>query len=160
MQTKYISVRFKKGYPNVVDAEDAYNALEKIRQKNGVLTAELVVEQAKRKSHPLHDEIFREDDTEAAYQFRLDRARGLIRAIKVIKEDIPEIEERAYQVIKVPERGRIYQDTVEVLSDPITREQLLERAKMDITRTIKKYKSLLTLADLVAIVKQVFSEVA
>ncbi len=52
-------------------------------RNNGRLTPAAVVEDATDPSSPLHDEIFKENDREAAYQRRLDLARELIRSIRV-----------------------------------------------------------------------------
>lgn len=57
--------------------------LEKIRLQNGgVLTPDAVVKDAKNRNSPLH-EHFEWDDTKAAYQYRLDQARELIRKVRV-----------------------------------------------------------------------------
>lgn len=49
----------------------------------GRLTAEAVVKDAESKKSPLHARIFRDSDSEAAHQYRLDLARELIRSVRV-----------------------------------------------------------------------------
>ena len=57
--------------------------LEQIEGINGGrITPEAVVEDARDPESPLHD-LFLWDDTEAAHQYRLSQARGVIRSIKV-----------------------------------------------------------------------------
>lgn len=56
--------------------------IELANDNEGKLTAEMVVEEAKNKASPLHDE-FTWDNLKAAHQHRLDQARQLIRAVKV-----------------------------------------------------------------------------
>lgn len=57
--------------------------LSQIMQRDGRVTPEAVVDDAKDPSSPFHSTIFREDDAEAAYQHRLELARGLIRSVRV-----------------------------------------------------------------------------
>src|SRR5262245_40933442 len=57
--------------------------LEKIRRRGGGrLTPRMVVEAAKAKAHPLHDE-FEWDDSVAAQKYREDQARELIRYVTI-----------------------------------------------------------------------------
>ncbi len=58
--------------------------LAELTEKNGGrLTPEDVVNDAKDRSSPLHAQIFRENDSDAAYQRRIDLARQLIRSVKI-----------------------------------------------------------------------------
>ncbi len=57
--------------------------LDRIQQVAGTLTAEVVLEHATAANHPLHD-FFNWDDTAAAHRYRLNQARGLIIAAKIV----------------------------------------------------------------------------
>jgi len=59
--------------------------LQAIYDKHGVLTPNLVVEEAKRPDHPLHRR-FDWDDSVAARRWRLSQAGQLIRSVTVIVE--------------------------------------------------------------------------
>jgi len=62
--------------------EKVRKALAALQKKHGTLTPRIVVDAARNKLHPLHDE-FIWVDAEAADQQRLDRARHLIRYITI-----------------------------------------------------------------------------
>ena len=86
--------------PKEVKAQTVGEQLEAIQQKNGQITAHLVVDQARPISSPLHP-IFQWDDEQAAEQYRLHQARNLIRSIEVVK---PEgINEPVYVHVKAVE---------------------------------------------------------
>lgn len=57
--------------------------LAEITARDGKLTPEAVVDDAKDPSSPFHARIYRESDSEAAYQHRLDIARQIIRSVRV-----------------------------------------------------------------------------
>lgn len=83
-----ITYVYRAGYsvPGV-PAEVAKNALEDIRARHGAIEAETVVEEARKKSNPLHN-AFTWDDTEAARQHRLAEARQLVRSVMVVKDAV------------------------------------------------------------------------
>ena len=62
-------------------------AIKGIAQKHGVVTPQLVVNEARDPTHPLHNE-FDWDDASAANQHRLAVARALLRQIEYIGRDI------------------------------------------------------------------------
>ena len=75
----------------------AQAALQRIYDREGVLTPALVVKEAADPSHELHDR-FEWDDTEAARRFRLNQASAIIRKVTVHLErgDRPPAEIRAW----------------------------------------------------------------
>jgi hypothetical protein len=74
---------FKPRVSFPIDAQTAGEALEKIKGHNsGDLTPEAVVEAAKDAKSPLHP-VFEWDDAKAGYQFRVQQAGVLIRAVIV-----------------------------------------------------------------------------
>lgn len=126
------SVDWKQNVPNCgIKPQAAYDALERLREKNGGLTDDAIVEAAKKPSHTLH-KWFEWDDTEAAIEHRRLQARALLRSLTVKYKEAPELEVRAYQVEhkarpQDPERT-VYSTTDEVLRNPESRDRLIAAA--------------------------------
>lgn len=77
---------FRKGSRQSGDAQAAGEALEKIKADNdGLLTASLVVDEARPEDSDLHP-FFLWEDSEAAEEFRKIQARTLIRAVVVLSD--------------------------------------------------------------------------
>jgi hypothetical protein len=121
---------------------------------DGVLTAELVLREAKKKTSPLHT-YFQWDDSEAAKQYRLIQAGDLIRRVKVTyspREDVS-YKVRAFFNVVSTEEGEesmnIYVPIKDALNTPSYREQLLAEAKRDSETFVKKYKVLNEVKDII-----------
>lgn len=95
---------FREFVPVSVSAQIVGESLEAIRQQ-GSLTPHLVVQAAEVPGHPLHP-CFTWDDTEAAKNWRLNEARGLIRSVRIVTDEQESF--TAYVSIKTDE-GRCYQ---------------------------------------------------
>lgn len=130
----------------VSNVEEARQALAKIKKANsdGLLTAEDVLEAASHPDHPLH-RYFEWDETEAAHQWRLMQARGLIRKVLVSEPDegigdaVPK-----YVSLSIDRKrpGGGYRETREVLNSKQLMEQLEETAKRDIDGILRRYEML------------------
>lgn len=68
-----------------VVSEVVASELERIRERDGVLRASVVVREAEPDESPIHDK-FTWDDEKAANEFRLIEARTLIRSVIVVNE--------------------------------------------------------------------------
>lgn len=129
---KIESITWKSNVPNKgINAADAYNALEAIREENNGLTDDCIVEAASVQSHVLHN-WFEWDDTVAAVEHRRSQARSLLRSISITYQEAPELTVRAYQVetkarTQDPQRT-VYSTTAEVLANPEARTRLLAQA--------------------------------
>lgn len=101
-----------------ISSRDAVkNVLGKLYHSTKGLTAEAVVQEAKKPSSPLHP-LFEWDDGKAAEQWRLHRARNLIRAVRVIKVDgAEEILFHVPKITKGPGAYKIGSALVGSLSD-------------------------------------------
>ena len=114
-----------------IDAQKAYVAIEKVREANGGLTDDSLVQAAKPKNHVLH-KWFEWDDSKAANEHRRAQARTLIRSIQVTYAEQPETQTRAYEVhtkSHKPEQARtVYTTTEEVLANPESRDRLIADA--------------------------------
>lgn len=130
--------------------------LGKISKGHGGLTANLVVEAAKKRTSPLHS-FFEWSDTEAAKQYRLEQARHLIRCV-VVKYDAPEnaVPVRAYITFDAsPEEEDLgrdvrYLSTHEVLTDKELRDRLVRQAWREFQLWRNRYEHLNELAHVFA----------
>jgi hypothetical protein len=134
------------------------DCLEQICEKHdGVLTAELVLREAKKKTSPLHTH-FLWDDTEAAKQYRLIQAGDLIRKVKVTYSPSEDVSYRVRAFFNVVQAGdneegkKIYVPIKEAMNNPSYREQLLAEAKRDADTFVKKYKVLSEMSDIVDVI--------
>ena len=120
--------------------------IERIRQNSGgTLNPVVVVREAQSESSVLHD-YFEWDDTRAAYEFRLEQARKLIRIRVRQIPDGPEEPVRAYVSLR-DDRGRNgYRSITDVMSDDRLREKLLAEARCDMSLFRQKYAVLSELA--------------
>lgn len=129
---KIQSVDWRRGAQSKgIDADKAYKALERVREKNGGITDDAIVDAAKPKNHVLHS-WFEWDDSKAANEHRRAQARTLIRSFEVVYVEQPEITTRAYEVEtksgKPAEQRTVYTTTQEVLANPESRDRLISDA--------------------------------
>lgn len=131
--------------------------LERIaKQNDGILQPEIVVEEARRPSSPLHSK-FTWDDTEAAHQYRLYQARTLIRVVVQMIPNTADSHERVWVSLKKDRitEGGGYRTLVSVLSDNDLREQLLQQALEDMTYFQEKYTHLQELSEVFSAIRTV-----
>lgn len=130
-----------------VSASDAYNAIEQIRHDcGGELSADDVLEKAKRKTHVLHP-VFEWDDTKAAAEHRRTQARTLLRSIEIVYEERPELPVRSHQITVQKKRGddegkTLYTNTETALSNPATRDALVANAIRDAMQFRRRFQVL------------------
>lgn len=134
-------------------SEELKEHLEEIYRQKGVLTPELVVEEAADATSPLHGE-FEWDDSIAAKGFRKQQAARLIRSVRVVYAVDPETAKdkqiRAFVSIR-PEGtpSNVYKPTEEVLADPLQRQMLLQQFRRDWASFKNRYQMLEEFADIV-----------
>ncbi len=111
----------------------------KVKKKKG-LTAEAVVDQARKKSSPLHN-LFEWDDEKASEMWRFQQARVLINEVKVIVEDK---EYYAFENISVQVEGeeprREYFERSEIMSNEDLRKQIVAKALEQLMYWKEKYR--------------------
>jgi len=119
--------------------------LELIRQTNGGLVPEMVVEVARDPSNPLHS-AFEWDDAKAAHLGRLEQASYLIRHVVVrhIKgtQDGPKevhVEVRAFHNV-IQDGERAYQNLEDIKNDPDLRKQLVIQAFNELKSWERRHK--------------------
>lgn len=141
------SIKWKSQFPSRgVSAKVAYETLESIREKSGgSLTDDVVVAAAKSKRSAIHN-LFEWDDTKAAEEHRRSQARTLIRAIEVTYKETPKSPVRAFQVmqkVSAKEQERTsYSTTEAVMSDPVSRDQLIATAIREAMAFRRRFKHL------------------
>jgi len=138
-----LSEVFKKS--TIVETE-----LKEIYNKEKKLTAEIVLNHAKKKSSPLH-ELFTWNNTEAANQFRLWEARTLIKSVKItMTVGVEEVKVRKYINLRTDDENNAnpwganseYKEVKEIMSDEKTKEILFQQAINELNAFRKKYHGL------------------
>lgn len=146
--------KWKPGSQFKVKPEVAGAELERLRVKfNGRLVQANIVDAAKSKDNPLHNE-FEWDNSKAAHQYRLSQAGNLIRALVVVVEQENEAKSpplRAY-VNVTQESGRSYTSLAHALSDDELRAQLVEQAWKELSAWKQRYGELTEFAKLVTVI--------
>lgn len=112
--------------------------LERIRERDGLLTSAAVVEAARSDASPLHPR-FEWDDTVAAHEHRLHQARGLIRTFEAeVVLPSGKVSLPVYSNVKIADpAGRVvqgYARTQDILLDPARKESLLRSVRAQARR--------------------------
>ncbi|MDF2622022.1 MAG: hypothetical protein K0S00_4681 [Xanthobacteraceae bacterium] len=146
--------RFQAGA--ALDAKSVGEHLELLRQQqHGELTPEDVLKDAENPNSPLHS-FFEWSDTEAARQYRLHQARGLIRAVVAIytSDDRPAVRTKAY--VHIPEPGAPhYREAGHAMSQTKTRQMVLQRAWRELQQWRARYKDLKEFSELFEVIDDV-----
>lgn len=132
------------------------NTIQELVQASGGLLAPAdLVEAARPETSPLH-RYFQWDDTEAAKQYRIVQARGLLRVcVRYEPSGNEKLEVRVFASLPQDreKEGGGYRMMVEVLSDEILRAQLLIDAQNELNRFKIKYARLTELAHIFAAIE-------
>ena len=123
------------------DARRIGPRLVRIRERSDgkLLKPETVVEDARDPSSPLH-RYFTWDDTEAAALWRLEQARGMIRAIFIIPQSMKKPEPVRFFHNVNTEQGRGYVAIEDVKADEHMREQVVAYALVQLQGWTQRYK--------------------
>lgn len=152
-----MKVQWRRGSRIKVKAEEAFQVLSEIHERDGKVTPPAVVEEARPEESVLHPEFEWQDEV-AAEKFREQQAASLIRALVVVREDAAAQDEKPQQMRvfirpvapveteKDPYkhlRGKgSYSLTDDVLSDPVLRHQFLARAWQEMKQFRARYQAL------------------
>lgn len=144
-----MTYKWKQGSRFGLDAQVVGETLEELRQRHSGLTAEIVLEEARPPSSPLHP-AFEWNDKKAAEEYRKEQARSLIRSV-VVYDAVPQqpVPVRAFVVVREEEDKQIYTATSIALSDPTLRAQVLRRALSELEDWSERYHVLRELADVI-----------
>lgn len=126
-----------------------------MRENDGLLRPDDVVEAARLKSHPLHDR-FNWDNTSAAHQYRLWQARELIMRVRVeYPVNGKSVDCRVFVSLTPDRVDSGYRELTSVLSDTEMREQLLQDALGELGIFQEKYRTLKELSAVFSAIKKV-----
>jgi hypothetical protein len=147
--------RFRKGSRLPVDkAKGAGKRLAELHNGNDEITPEIVLDDAKDRSSPLHG-LFNWDNKTAAHQHRLWQARHLLRSVIVIYDvspDRPPEEMHAYvKLTALEDEDRTpYYAMPRVLSDKDLRARLIAQALHEVEAWRMRYERLTELGEIFA----------
>jgi len=110
--------KFRDGFqvPEGITAEQVNNELERIREKYGVLTSTIIVEESRDPSAVLH-RCFVWNDTEAAERYRRQQASQLTRSVLMIPANEAQRTTSVF-VLTMKDDQRQYVPMIEVQKDP------------------------------------------
>lgn len=160
-------------------AEQAHEAFENIRQRDGKLTPAAVVEDARPEGSVLHEDFEWRDEI-AAERYREGQARNMIGAVRILRVDsrppvrayvnVQIVEQKPLKfedVARKPEKterseqpGRCYMPLEEVLQKPDLYRQMMADARRDAQTYRQKYSTLEELAPIMDAIKSTFTEEA
>lgn len=120
-------------------AQSIGERLEAIRQENdGKLAPRDVVVDARRSDSPLHP-MFEWDDRKAAFEYRLDQARGIIRHIVVVKDESTEPVRAFVSVKHDGDDDNAYTSIVVAMANPDLSTQVVAKAKAELESWKARY---------------------
>lgn len=162
-------------------AEQAHEAFESIRQRDGKLTPAAVVEDARPEDSVLHEDFEWRDDI-AAEKFRQGQARQMIGAVRILRvdsrppvrayvnvlvheqkplkyEDVAREPEPEAEAAPEAESTRCYIPMEEVLEKPDLYSQMMADARKDAQTYQQKYSTLKELSPIMEAIENTFKEV-
>lgn len=138
----------------------AASAIKALAEKHGAITAEIVLEEAKKKTSPLHSH-FDWNDTTAARRFRLIQAAELIRKIKVeyLVAENQTVRVRAFHNVTEdddePNSKGVFVGLDTALTVDSYRDQLLANCKRDMQAFKAKYAALSEVSSVINAMEEV-----
>lgn len=138
-------------------AEEVGRIFEEIEKRDGAITPEAVVEEARPEDSPLHDD-FEWNDTEAARKFRIDQARKMISLVIRVADDKPPV--RGYvNVERGVNKGR-YMSIQKVVEDGDLWAVVLANARRELQIFTSKNRRYKQFAKLIAAMDEFLEETA
>lgn len=129
--------QFREGSPFSGDAQKVGETLAAIEQREGRLDPSDVVTEARSIESPIHP-YFEWDDAKAAGEYRLEQARGLVRAVVVVRvEEVERPPIRAFVSVK-RDGERTYAPIDNVLTNPDLRAQAFAEIRGEICSLRRK----------------------
>ena len=125
-----------------------------VERNGGTITPQIVVEAARKEKSVLHS-YFDWNDTTAAFQYRLEQARRLIRTWVYILPQKPQRPMRVMVSLSEDRGEDGYRRLADVMGDVELREKLLIEAKRDMSYFRRKYAMLSELAEVFAAMDKV-----
>lgn len=124
------------------------------KQCKGELTPQDVLKDAKNNNSPLHS-FFEWDEGKAAEQYRLQQARGLIRAVVAVYVDGKNKAVRSKAYVHIAEKtAPHYRETGHAMSQTKTRNMVLQRAWQELSAWRKRYQDLKAFSELFDVIDE------
>jgi hypothetical protein len=127
--------------------------LQRIYDQRGYLTPELVVEEARPKSSPLHSVVFDKNVKDAAEAYYRDRAHELIQSVKVVYREPTEDETartvRKWHAVKADDDRYVYRAAEDVAADPVATAVVLQAMEREWKALHRRYGAFAEFAELI-----------
>lgn len=125
--------------------------LDAIREKYGYLDPEIVREEARPKTHPLHDRVFDRPPKEAAEAWYLHRAHELIQSVRVryVSDDGRPKDVRAFLAVPGERVRPTYEPLEEVMQDDTKWRIVLAQMKREWQTLQARYGDLVEFVEMV-----------
>ena len=156
-------MRFKyEGHSYGVSAQKAGERLKEIENRDGSITPQAVVEDARPEGSLLHP-VFEWDDEKAAEAYRIHQAGNFIRCIVVVPEKENEVKEPVKLFINTnptndgQKRVGAYINFRSAMENPVSRSVILSNAKHEMLLFKKKYSQLTELSKVFKAIDSVLS---
>lgn len=119
---------------------DLRTEIQAVYDKHGTLTPDILVEEARPKTHPLHSRIFDRNRTEAAESWYRHRAHELIQSVKVVYKMTEEGPHhvRSWQAIR-SETGYVYEPSEEIVNDDLKTQIVLQDMQREWKQLQRRY---------------------
>jgi len=134
-----------------IDAQVVGETFEEIQSRDGGITPNSVVEEARPDNSEIHN-CFDWDNKAAGEKWREHQASNMLRLLIVLNpSDESEKEDkviRAFVNIKTPEEERVYIKTIDALNNDYYRDQVLMQALAELSAFQNKYKELKELSSI------------
>lgn len=122
---------------------DLRSQLQSIYDEHDELTPKLVVQVARKKSHPLHPRVFDKPVKEAAEAYYLGRAHDLITSVSIVfkeaDENGPAKKVRAFHAVYT-DKGHVYEPIDKVKTDAFTRRIVLQSMEREWRQLYDRYE--------------------
>lgn len=158
-EEKAIKFGLKPGARISGDPEEIGRALLDIKEKNGTLTPDGILEEARDPDHTLHPH-FTWDDELAAEKQRKREARKIVQSViirEVDDQDVSDKNVRAFVSVDDGEQQG-YEETAVALSQEPSRSNILSRARRDLRRFRERYNHLEELAGIINKINSLLDE--
>lgn len=148
-----------------VSAQKAGERLKEIEERDGFVTPQAVVEDARPEDSLLHS-VFEWDDEKAAEAYRIHQAGSFIRCIVVVPEKGDAVKEPAKLFVNTSptndgqKKAGIFIDFHSAMENPASRSVILSNAKHEMLLFKKKYSQLKELSRVFMAIDKTLEEVS
>lgn len=142
-----------------VSAQTVGEVFERLEERDGLLTKESVLEEARPEDSELHP-IFEWNDTVAAEKYRLTQSAQLIRSLVVISEETKPSPFVAYVNVSPGKKRSSFININAAMEKAESRQTVLNNALAELTEIQNKYNSLQELAELFRELEKVKESIA